>query len=219
MDLVGDPSVLICDEPTSGLDAAQSLAVMECLARIASGFGCAVIASLHQPRAAIFQQVDDLLLLAQGGQVAYAGPRCDVVKHFKDCGLDAPAGWTVADWVLDMVTTAKEQLLAQQQAQEKHVLDGDRSPTISGRPRLFSAFRTRPFYHTFPVVLSRSFRNLARQQDIFVARLANAPFLALLFCLFFQRLGDAPGDVQNRIGQFQFHFPFVEAIRAKLSRC
>lgn len=41
---------------------------------------------------------------------------------------------------------------------------------------------------------------MARQQDIFVARLANAPFLALLFCLFFQRLGNSPGDVQNRIG-------------------
>lgn len=44
--------------------------------------------------------------------------------------------------------------------------------------------KTAPFLTAFPVVLERSFKNLYRQQDALVARIANPPFLALLFFLF-----------------------------------
>lgn len=47
--------------------------------------------------------------------------------------------------------------------------------------------RSSPFYISLPVVLGRSFRNLRRQPDTFVARLSNPPFMSLLFWIFFGR--------------------------------
>lgn len=125
MDLVGDPSILVCDEPTSGLDAAQSLAVMDCLVRIASGTGCAVIASLHQPRSEIFDKVDRILMLAGGGKVAYEGTRVDVLKSFETLGLSPPSDWTLADWLLDMVTRERQLLI------EKHAFNYEKSNRLA----------------------------------------------------------------------------------------
>jgi hypothetical protein len=52
---------------------------------------------------------------------------------------------------------------------------------------------------------------LRRQQDVFVARLINPPFLALLFWLFFARLTLGPSSPQDRVGILQetTALPFV----------
>lgn len=60
-----------------------------------------------------------------------------------------------------------------------------------------------PFYRAFPVIINRSSKNLIRQKDAFVARLVNPPFLALLFFLFFARLGYGPSSAQDRVGLLQ----------------
>ena len=68
-----DLKVLLVDEPTTGLDAAQALVVVATLRTLASEGGCAVYATLHQPRSSIFALLDGLHLLAEG-RVVYAGP-------------------------------------------------------------------------------------------------------------------------------------------------
>lgn len=52
---------------------------------------------------------------------------------------------------------------------------------------------------------------MRRQQDVFVARLINPPFLALLFWLFFARLDLSPASAQTRVGVLQelSAMPFV----------
>ncbi len=51
--IVAAPSALLLDEPTSGLDAAAALGVMRYMAALADA-GHVVLASVHQPRAAIW---------------------------------------------------------------------------------------------------------------------------------------------------------------------
>lgn len=60
-------------------------------------------------------------------------------------------------------------------------------------------------------MLARSFKNLRRQPDVFVARLSNPPFMALLFWIYFARLGYGPSSSQDRIGLLQetTALPFV----------
>ncbi|KAH8068940.1 ATPase [Aureococcus anophagefferens] len=58
-----DLKVLLADEPTTGLDAAQALVVVATLRTLASEGGCAVYATLHQPRSSIFALLDGLHLL------------------------------------------------------------------------------------------------------------------------------------------------------------
>ena len=68
-ELIGWPSIIFVDEPTTGLDAYQALQVMRTLRRLANK-GCTVIVTLHQPRHAIYEEIDRLLLLSSDGRLA-----------------------------------------------------------------------------------------------------------------------------------------------------
>ena len=55
--LIASPSILFLDEPTTGLDSFAALNVMEHMSNLA-GLGHTVIASIHQPRSAIWEMFD-----------------------------------------------------------------------------------------------------------------------------------------------------------------
>ncbi len=73
MELVLDPPVLLLDEPTSGLSAHDTMELMTLLRRLADD-GRTVILTIHQPSYAAFVQMDQVLLLEEGGHVAWFGP-------------------------------------------------------------------------------------------------------------------------------------------------
>jgi ABC-type multidrug transport system ATPase subunit len=78
VELAAKPEVLIfLDEPTSGLDSQSSWAICAFLRKLAD-HGQAVLATIHQPSAVIFEQFDRLLLLAKGGKTVYFG---DIGSH------------------------------------------------------------------------------------------------------------------------------------------
>lgn len=62
--ILATPSIIFLDEPTSGLDSFAALSVMGHLKRMARDSGHAVIASIHQPRAAIWNMFDKVKLPA-----------------------------------------------------------------------------------------------------------------------------------------------------------
>ena len=73
VELVAKPSLLIfLDEPTSGLDSQSSWTICQFLRKLADS-GQAVLATIHQPSAQLFDTFDLLLLLAAGGKTAYFG--------------------------------------------------------------------------------------------------------------------------------------------------
>jgi ABC-type multidrug transport system ATPase subunit len=56
--ILAAPSIVFLDEPTSGLDSFAALTVMGYLKRMARDNGHVVIASIHQPRSAIWSMFD-----------------------------------------------------------------------------------------------------------------------------------------------------------------
>lgn len=70
--ILTDPSVLVIDEPTSGLDAFTAHHIMISLKSMADS-GRTIICSIHQPRSDIFPIFDNLMILTNGGRVAYSG--------------------------------------------------------------------------------------------------------------------------------------------------
>lgn len=66
------PLFLFVDEPTSGLDSQTSWAVLDLLVKL-SRAGQSILCTIHQPSAMLFQQFDRLLLLGEGGKMAYFG--------------------------------------------------------------------------------------------------------------------------------------------------
>ncbi|SPO07283.1 probable ABC1 transport protein [Cephalotrichum gorgonifer] len=73
VELAARPKLLLfLDEPTSGLDSQSSWAICAFLRKLADS-GQAVLCTVHQPSAVLFQQFDRLLFLAAGGKTVYFG--------------------------------------------------------------------------------------------------------------------------------------------------
>ena len=73
VELAAKPALLLfLDEPTSGLDSQSSWGIVSFLRTLADN-GQAVLATIHQPSAILFQEFDRLLFLAKGGKTVYFG--------------------------------------------------------------------------------------------------------------------------------------------------
>ena len=83
VELLRQPALLMLDEPTTGLDATASLKLIETLHTLASTGNRTVVCVIHQPRSDIFNFVDELLLLAKGGRMVYAGSTSGAVEAIR----------------------------------------------------------------------------------------------------------------------------------------
>ncbi|KAF8875310.1 pleiotropic drug resistance ABC transporter [Infundibulicybe gibba] len=73
VELAAKPQLLLfLDEPTSGLDSQSAWSVVSFLRDLANN-GQAILCTIHQPSAELFQVFDRLLLLRKGGQTVYFG--------------------------------------------------------------------------------------------------------------------------------------------------
>lgn len=73
VELAAKPALLIfLDEPTSGLDSQSSWSIIAFLRKLADS-GQAVLCTIHQPSAILFQEFDRLLFLMKGGKTIYFG--------------------------------------------------------------------------------------------------------------------------------------------------
>ncbi|KAJ6157497.1 hypothetical protein N7470_005089 [Penicillium chermesinum] len=73
VELAARPKLLLfLDEPTSGLDSQSSWSIVSFLRKLAE-HGQAVLCTIHQPSAILFQEFDQLLFLARGGKTVYFG--------------------------------------------------------------------------------------------------------------------------------------------------
>ncbi|CAJ1363814.1 unnamed protein product, partial [Effrenium voratum] len=104
MELVAQPLLLFADEPTSGLDSTTSHEVVRCLNGAAARLNSTVVAVIHQPRYETLQLFDDLVLLAVGGLLVYAGPSEAAVEHFQTrLQVTFKANSNPADILLDAI--------------------------------------------------------------------------------------------------------------------
>lgn len=73
VEMAAKPALLIfLDEPTSGLDSQSSWSIVAFLRKLADS-GQAVLCTIHQPSAILFQEFDRLLFLMRGGKTIYFG--------------------------------------------------------------------------------------------------------------------------------------------------
>ena len=73
VELASKPELLMfLDEPTSGLDSAAAFNIVRFLRKLADA-GQAVLCTIHQPSAILFENFDELILLKSGGRAVYHG--------------------------------------------------------------------------------------------------------------------------------------------------
>jgi ATP-binding cassette subfamily G (WHITE) protein 2 (SNQ2) len=108
LELVARPSLLIfVDEPTSGLDSQSAWSIVQLLRDLANA-GQAILCTIHQPSATLFEQFDRLLLLARGGKTVYFGDigkdSQTVLDYFASYGAPrCPEGENPAEYLLEQI--------------------------------------------------------------------------------------------------------------------
>lgn len=95
------------DEPTSGLDSQSAWSIVRFLRKLASN-GQAILCTIHQPSAVLFEQFDRLLLLRKGGQTVYFGDIGEnsrtMIDYFEsNGGGHCPDDANPAEYILDVI--------------------------------------------------------------------------------------------------------------------
>ncbi|OWZ43068.1 ATP-binding cassette transporter [Cryptococcus neoformans var. grubii Br795] len=111
VELVAKPALLLfLDEPTSGLDSQTSWNILLLLRKLTE-HGQAILCTIHQPSAMLFEQFDRLLFLARGGKTVYFGEVGKgshiLIDYFEKNGAPkCPEGENPAEWMLAAIGAA-----------------------------------------------------------------------------------------------------------------
>lgn len=102
---MGAVQLLFLDECTSGLDSFLAESLMRSLKQYASmDAGRIVVATIHQPSAAIFSSLDQIICLSRG-HLAYVGPPDEVEAFLSALGHQPAAKVTPAEAMLSLVSS------------------------------------------------------------------------------------------------------------------
>lgn len=108
IELAARPELLLfLDEPTSGLDSQTSWSICDLMEKLTKN-GQAILCTIHQPSASLFQRFDRLLLLAKGGRTVYFGEvgknSSILIDYFQRNGAaNFKPGQNPAEYMLDVI--------------------------------------------------------------------------------------------------------------------
>lgn len=111
VELAAKPELLLfLDEPTSGLDSQTSWAICDLMEKLKKS-GQAILCTIHQPSAMLFQRFDRLLFLAKGGRTVYfgeVGENSHILSSYfeRNGGHKCPPDANPAEWMLEVIGAA-----------------------------------------------------------------------------------------------------------------
>ncbi|EED13444.1 ABC transporter, putative [Talaromyces stipitatus ATCC 10500] len=111
VELVARPQLLLfLDEPTSGLDSQTSWSILDLIDTL-TRHGQAILCTIHQPSAMLFQRFDRLLFLAKGGKTIYfgdIGKNSSILSSYfeRNGAAPLPQGENPAEWMLEVIGAA-----------------------------------------------------------------------------------------------------------------
>ena len=219
VELASKPALLLfLDEPTSGLDSQAAWNIVRFLRKLAEA-GQALLVTIHQPSAILFEQFDDILLLGPGGKTIYFGElgkdSRSMIDYFQDNGSEkCPKDANPAEWILDVIGAgggigAKKAKKDWPQVwrdsdQADNVLKeiariksekGDTPNKFESNTRRYAMPRTTQFY----AVTKRIFIAYWRTPQYAIGKTMLHITTGLFNCFTFFQLGDSVQDQQNRL--------------------
>lgn len=222
VELVAKPSILIfLDEPTSGLDG-QAAYNTVCFLRKLADVGQAILVTIHQPSAQLFEQFDTLLLLAKGGKTVYfgeIGDNADTVKEYlASHGAPCPPESNPAEHMIEVVSghlsAGKDwaKIWSESPQHDKLTREIDtlvaeaaaKPPGTVDDGHEFAA----PMWEQVKIVTHRMNISLYRNTEYVNNKVIMHILLALLNGFTFWMIGDSLGDLKLRLFTV-FSFIFV----------
>ncbi|CAM1507980.1 Fc.00g048280.m01.CDS01 [Cosmosporella sp. VM-42] len=221
VELVAKPTLLFLDEPTSGLDGQSAYNIVRFMRRLVDG-GQAVLCTIHQPSAVLFEAFDSLLLLAKGGHMAYFGETgkysATLLDYFARNGAPCPDGENPAEHIVEVIQGKTEvqvdwvdvwnQSPERQRAWEKlERLNKQALAETADQEEDTANFATSKWFQ-WKIVLHRQMIQLWRSPD-YVWNKINLHIFAALFSGFtFWMIDDGSFSLQLRLFAI-FNFIFV----------
>lgn len=175
VELAAKPALLIfLDEPTSGLDSQSSWSIVAFLRKLADS-GQAILCTIHQPSAILFQEFDRLLFLMKGGKTIYFGeigpnsktlldyferngaPKCDENANPAEYMLDICGKSSDRDWSEVWKSTPEADEV---QAELERIYEAKRSESVAdhGPATQYAAPLTTQTYHVTKRVFQQYWR-------------------------------------------------------------
>ncbi|KAM0563015.1 hypothetical protein ACHAPJ_001858 [Fusarium lateritium] len=110
VELAARPQLLLfLDEPTSGLDSQTSWSICNLMQKLTNN-GQAILCTIHQPSAMLFQRFDRLLLLSRGKTIYFGdiGRNSNVLVDYfvRNGGPKCPPGVNPAEYMLEVIGAA-----------------------------------------------------------------------------------------------------------------
>ncbi|KAH6617086.1 ABC-2 type transporter-domain-containing protein [Chaetomium tenue] len=217
VELAAKPELLLfLDEPTSGLDSQSAFNIVRFLKKLAAA-GQAILCTIHQPNAALFENFDRLLLLKSGGRCVYFG---DIGKdayilrdYLKSHGAEPKATDNVAEFMLEAIGAgssprignrdwadiwAESPELANIKDEISQMKEQRKAVGAQRNPDLDKEYAS-PFWHQVRVVVRRA--NLAhwRTPNYLFTRLFNHFVIALLTGLTYLNLDNSRQSLQYKV--------------------
>ncbi|SCV67921.1 BQ2448_42 [Microbotryum intermedium] len=217
VELAAKPEMLLfLDEPTSGLDAQSALNIARFLKKLAAA-GQAILCTIHQPNALLFESFDRLLLLKTGGRCVYFG---DIGKdsvvirdYFAKRGALCPPKANPAEYMLEAIGAGSSRavgrkdwvdlwLESEEFVQVKKEIAALKQQSlampIDSSQDSDREFAT-PFSYQLKVVANRTAVAFYRSPDYGFTRLFNHLAIALCVSITFLNLGNNLGGLQQRV--------------------
>ena len=192
LELISKPNILILDEPTSGLDSSacfQTVSVMQQLTQQdQSKHPIAVVATIHQPSARVFNLFHHVYVISYDGQCIYQGSPTDLIQHLANVGLNCPQFHNPADYVAEVASGEYGNDGIVKLVNQNKQVDLQKVPS-SGKKSLTLAQLSQQ--HSYPIFLHtwllfiRSLITILRDPMLtslrFASHLATAVFIGLLY--------------------------------------
>ncbi|KAI1338456.1 ABC-2 type transporter [Xylariaceae sp. FL0016] len=217
VELAAKPQLLLfLDEPTSGLDSQSAFNIVRFLKKLAAA-GQAILCTIHQPNAALFENFDRLLLLQRGGRCVYFGDIGNDAAVLRDYlgrhGAVAGPTDNIAEYMLEAVGAGSAPRI------------GDRdwgdiwsdSPELANIKDRISQFKeTRlaeasqidpsmereyasPLSHQIKIVMKRTNISFWRSPNYLFTRVFNHVAIAVLTGLTYLQLDHSRSSLQNKV--------------------
>ncbi|PLW16746.1 hypothetical protein PCANC_12305 [Puccinia coronata f. sp. avenae] len=219
VELSAKPQLLLfLDEPTSGLDGQSAYNVVRFLRKLASA-GQAILCTIHQPNALLFENFDRLLLLKKGGRCVYfggIGKDSQIIRdYFARNGAICPVEANPAEFMLEAIGGGTQRQMGgdkdwadrwleseehQENKREIEMLNKESIASDDASPSGPAPTEyAQTFFFQLKTVLARSSLACYRNADYQFTRLFNHITISLLVGLTFFQVGNGVADLQYRI--------------------
>ncbi|CAH7682783.1 pleiotropic drug resistance ABC transporter [Phakopsora pachyrhizi] len=221
VELAAKPQLLLfLDEPTSGLDGQSAYNIVRFLRKLASA-GQAILCTIHQPNAVLFENFDRLLLLKSGGRCVYfggIGKDSHILReYFSKQGAVCPDDANPAEFMLEAIGGGNSRQMggkkdwadrwadSHEHAENKREIEEINSQNKESK-EVFSQGQDKsaltyaqPFWFQMKTVYSRANLSFYRNADYQFTRLYNHITIPLLVGLTFLQVGSGVADLQYRV--------------------